>query len=485
MQGIWTTDRVRAAEERLLAVTPEGALMRRAAFGVSVRAVGMLSEHAGRVAGSRVALLVGAGNNGGDALWAGAFLRRRGVGVTAVLLKPDRAHPQGLAALRRAGGRAVPVEDGPRWLTRADLVIDGIVGISASGPLRPQAAELLEQVSAPVLAVDLPSGVDPDTGEVAGPAVRAACTVTFGALKPVHALNPSHCGSVELVDIGLDGELANPDLFRLDTVDLAANWPLPGPEDDKYSQGVAGIAAGSATYPGAAVLATGSAVRATAGMVRYAGPAADAVRAHWPETVATGSITDAGRAQSWAVGPGIGTGREGREVLEHALDQGVPVCADADAITIIARTPAVLDARDPDTPLVLTPHAGEFERLTGARPGADRVAAAREAAARFKAVLLLKGHCTIVAAPDGRVLVNVPRGSWLATAGSGDVLSGLVGALLAAGIEAWLAAGMATYVHSLAGLLAARGVPASASGVLAAIPDALRQVRALAPPGRG
>ncbi|GAB3499848.1 NAD(P)H-hydrate dehydratase [Amycolatopsis cihanbeyliensis] len=485
MQGIWTTDRIRAAEERLLAVTPEGALMRRAAFGASLRAADMLTEHAGRVAGSRVALLVGAGNNGGDALWAGAFLLRRGVGVTAVLLKPERAHPRGLAALRRAGGRVVPVEDAPQWLTRADLVIDGIVGISASGPLRPQAAELLEHVSAPVLAIDLPSGVDPDTGEVAGPAVRAACTVTFGARKPVHALNPGHCGPVELVDIGLGDELADPDLFRLDAGDVAAHWPLPGPEDDKYSQGVVGIAAGSATYPGAAVLATGSAVRATAGMVRYAGPAADAVRAHWPETVATGSITDAGRVQSWAVGPGIGTGREGREVLEHALGQGVPLCADADAITIIARAPAVLDARDPGTPLVLTPHAGEFERLTGTRPGADRVAAAREAAARFNAVLLLKGHCTIVAAPDGRVLVNVPRGSWLATAGSGDVLSGLVGALLAAGIDAWLAAGMATYVHSLAGLLAARGVPTSASAVLAAIPDALRQVRSPAPSNCG
>ena len=152
------------------------------------------------MAGRRVTLLVGAGNNGGDALWAGAFLRRRAVAVTAVLLAPDRAHAAGLAALRRAGGRVLSDALGER----ADLVIDGIVGLSARGPLRPDAAALVEQVSAPMLAVDLPSGVDPDTGAVDGPAVRADVTVTFGARKPVHVLDPGAvCGEVRLVDIGL------------------------------------------------------------------------------------------------------------------------------------------------------------------------------------------------------------------------------------------------------------------------------------------
>ena len=174
------------------------------------------------------------------------------------------------------------------------------------------------------------------------------------------------------------------------------------------------------------------------------------------------------------VGPGIGTGREGRGVLRHVLAAGVPVCADADATTLLAHHPEVMDARDPGTPLVLTPHAGEFARLTGGEPGPDRVAAVRGAARRFDAVVLLKGHCTLVAAPDGRVLVNVARGSWLATAGSGDVLSGLIGALLAAGLDPWFAAGAAAYVHSLAADLAARGVPTSASQILAAVPDALR-----------
>ncbi len=453
--------------------------MQRAAFGVAVQAAEMLAAHTGRVAGSRVVLLVGAGNNGGDALWAGQFLRKRGVAVTAVLLNPGKAHPEGLQALRRAGGRTVGLEDAPGVLDAADLVIDGIVGLSARGPLRADAASLLDHLSAPVLAVDLPSGVDPDKGTVDGPAITAARTVTFGARKPLHVLNPQHCGEVVLIDIGLLPELSDPDLQQLNAVDVGLAWPVPGPADNKYSQGVTGIAAGSATYPGAAVLATGSAVLATSGMVRYAGPAADLVRARWPEAIATGSVTDAGRVQAWVVGPGIGTGQEGREVLRHVLSEGVPVCADADATTLMARYPDVLDARDPGTPLVLTPHAGEFERLTGTAPGADRVAAVKAAARKFDAVVLLKGNTTLVAAPDGRVLANVARGSWLATAGSGDVLSGLVGALLASGLDPWLAAGAAAYVHSLAADLAARGVPVSASGVEAAIPAAIRQVRRL------
>lgn len=187
-------------------------------------------------------------------------------------------------------------------------------------------------------------------------------------------------------------------------------------------------------------------------------------------------MTDAGRVQAWVVGPGIGTGAEGRAVLERVLAAGVPVCADADATTLLAHQPEILDAREPGTPLVLTPHAGEFARLTGAEPGADRVAAVRAAARKFDAVVLLKGHSTLIAAPDGRVLVNVARGSWLATAGSGDVLSGMIGALLSTGVDPWLATGAAAHVHSLAADLSARNVPTSAFGVLQAISPALRRL---------
>ena len=476
MRGVWTTDQVRAGERRMFETVPETTVMRRAAFRVATHAIRLL----GGVFGRRVVLLVGAGNNGGDALWAGAFLRRRGAAVHAVLLKPDRAHPEGLAALRRDGGRVHAVDDKVLDLiSSADLVIDGIVGISGRGPLRPDAAMLVDAITAPVIAVDLPSGVDPDTGVVDGPAVDATVTVTFGGRKPVHALSPN-CGTVEVADIGLGDELGKPDFVLLDPGDVGAVWPVPGPEDDKYTQGVTGVAAGSAVYPGAAVLTAGAAVLGTSGLVRYAGPAAEEVRRRWPEAVVTGSVSDAGRVQSWVVGPGIGTGGAGREVMEFALAAGVPVCVDADGITLLARNDRLWDARDPDTPVVLTPHDREFARIAeplGVSLGADRVDAARRLASRTDAVVLLKGHATIVAAPDGRTLVNRAESSWLATAGSGDVLSGLVGSLLAGGLNPWLAAGCAAWVHERAASLAACGAPVPALAIVEAIPGAIRAAR--------
>jgi hydroxyethylthiazole kinase-like uncharacterized protein yjeF len=481
VRGVWTVGQVRAAEQAVISRVGEAPLMRRAAFGVAVQCAELLRQHSGAVAGRRVALLAGAGNNGGDALWAGAFLRRRGVAVTAVLLAPERAHPAGLAALRRRGGRVMAAAD-PRAaaaVAGAHLVVDGIVGLSASGPLRPAAAALVAAIAAPVVAVDLPSGVEPDTGAVTGPAVTADATVTFGALKPVHVLAPQHCGVLRLVDIGIGGELPAPAAQVLQAADAGSVWPVPGPADDKYTQGVTGVAAGSATYPGAAVLTAGAAALATSGLVRYAGPVADQVRARWPELVATGSVADAGRVQAWVVGPGLGTGSDGRAALRHALSAGVPVCADADAITMLAADPTLWDARDPGVPVVLTPHDREFARLAG-EAGADRVAAARDAAAKLGATVLLKGHATVVADPTGAVLVHPARTAWPATAGSGDVLSGLVGALLAAGLPPLTAAGAAVHVHELAAALAARGAPIPASALLAAVPQAIRTVRAAA-----
>jgi hydroxyethylthiazole kinase-like uncharacterized protein yjeF len=365
-------------------------------------------------------------------------------------------------------------------------VIDGIVGLSARGPLRPAAAALVERVEVPILAVDLPSGVDPDTGAVDGPAVRADVTVTFGARKPVHVLNTAHCGEVRLIDLGLAPELPDPDLITLEADDVGFAWRVPGPSDDKYTQGVTGIAAGSSTYPGAAVLSTGAAVLATSGMVRYAGWAADHVRDRWPEVVATGTVEDAGRVQAWVVGPGLGTGQTGRDVLTAVFSDGVPTCVDADGITLLAATPALWDARDPDAPVVLTPHAREFARIAeplGITLGADRVAAARALAKRLDAVVLLKGNATVVAAPDGRTLVNAATSSWLATAGSGDVLTGLIGALLASGLDPWLAAGCAAWLHVRSAELAAHGAPVPASLIQQAIPAAIRAARNLVADG--
>lgn len=502
MHGLHTADQVRAAEAAMMRTVGDGVLMRRAAAGLAHHVRAFLGATYGR----RVVLLVGAGDNGGDALWAGAELRRRGAHVTAVLLAPDRAHPAGLAALRAARGRvlalhAPPVSDpGPAaagaldtaraLIAVADVVVDGIVGISGRGALRDPAPELVaaaDGAGVPIVACDLPSGVDCDTGATDGPHVRAALTVTFGTRKPVHALAAPLCGPVRLVDFGLGPYLegTEPHAWVLSDGDVGARWPVPGPDDDKYSQGVVGIAAGSATYPGAAVLAAGAAALATSGMVRFAGSAADEVRRHWPEIVATGDITDAGRTQAWAVGPGLGTGGQGLAVLEEALGREVPLCLDADAITLLAQHAHLRD-RIRGEPVVLTPHAGEFARIAG-EVGADRIGAARRAAADLGVTVLLKGNATVVAAPDGRVLVDPAADSWAATAGSGDVLTGMIGALLAAGLDPWWAAGCATLVHARAATAAARGhglppVPAPASAMQAAIPVALRAVRAAAAP---
>lgn len=478
MRCYYTSDEVRAAEAPLMAVLPEGALMRRAAHGLALVVAGELRALTGGVAGRTVTVLVGSGDNGGDALWAGAMLRRRGVAVRAVLLSPDRAHSVGLTALKQAGGRIVDEVGEP------DVVIDGIVGISGKGSLRPAAAALVDTVRAPIFSADLPSGVDPDTGTVDGPAVTASVTVAFGALKPVHVLAAPQCGRVELVDIGLD--LGEPSLEAFDTGDVGALWPVPGQFDDKYSQGVVGIVAGSAGYPGAAVLCAGAAVSATSGMVRYAGSCSGEVLARWPEVVATTDFESAGRVQAWVVGPGIGTDSAAARTVRSVLSADVPVLLDADALTLVAQFPELVRTRT--APTVLTPHAGEFARLAGTEPGPDRVGGVRELARAWNATVLLKGHATVIADPDGRTWVNDAGGSWAATAGAGDVLSGVIGALMSAGLKPAKAAVMGARAHSLAANLAAHGggldltagsgtAPVSASAVSSQLRESVRVLR--------
>ena len=492
MNGAWPVAEVRVAEEALLARLPEGALMLRAAHGLAVYC-GRLVR---RVYGARVVLLVGAGNNGGDALHAGALLARRGAQVTAVLLAPDRAHAGGLAALRAAygqvlpaGGRATSADIGAA-IDRADLVLDGIVGIGGRGGLRPDAAALATAArhsGAVRVAVDVPSGVDADTGDVPGAAFEADVTVTFGCRKPGLLIGPGAvaAGRVELVDIGLAGCLPAPRLQMLQPADLPGLIGWPGPTDDKYTRGVVGVAAGSAGYPGAALLAVGAATRGPAGMVRYVGAAADLVRSRYPEViVADGPPSHAGRVQAWVYGPGSGTDEAAERVLTEVLGTDVPVLIDADGITMLARRPALL--RDRAAPTVLTPHDREFARIAGFEPGTDRLAAVRRAAAGLGCVVLLKGAATLVAAPDGTAYVDRDSVPWLATAGSGDVLSGMIGALLAGAagsgrsmlpLDPALTATVGTYLHGMAGQLAARrGVP-TAADVLAAVPEAYRTMR--------
>ncbi|MGW7043103.1 NAD(P)H-hydrate dehydratase [Streptomyces avermitilis] len=475
MRTAYSVETVRSAERSLMARLPEGALMQRAAAGLAAACAQLL----GRVYGRRIVLLVGSGDNGGDALYAGARLARRGAGVTAVLLAAERAHAGGLAALRRAGGSVTGTGSAEELIRRADLVVDGIVGIGGKGGLRPDAALLAESVErsgAAVVAVDLPSGVDADTGEVPGAAVRADLTVTFGTHKPGLLIDPAreYAGSVRLVDIGL--ELPDgPELEALQHADVARLLPVPGAESDKYRRGVVGIAAGSARYPGAAVLAVAGALRGGAGAVRYVGPAGDAVLARFPETlVSDKGPKQAGRVQAWVVGPGAG---DDASVVAEVLAADVPVLVDADGLRLAGRDAV----RGRTAPTLMTPHAGEAAALLGvSREEVERarLASVRELAGRYGATVLLKGSTTLVAdSGGGAVRVNSTGTSWLATAGSGDVLSGLAGSLLAAGLPALDAGSVAAYLHGLAGRYAADGAPMGAHDLAETIPEAWRDVR--------
>ncbi|MFI6052689.1 NAD(P)H-hydrate dehydratase [Streptomyces violascens] len=472
MRTAYDVDTVRAAEGELMALLPPGTLMQRAAAGLAAACADML----GRVYGARVVLLVGSGDNGGDALFAGARLARRGAGVNAVLLNPDRAHPEGLAALLRAGGR---VADDPfEVLAVADLVLDGITGIGGRGGLRPDAIPLARAArgsNAVVVAVDLPSGVDAGTGEVPGEALRADATVTFGTYKPGLLIDPAreYAGAVRLIPIGLDLPSV-PDAEALQHADVADLLPTPAAESDKYRRGVVGVVAGSARYPGAAVLAVAGALRGGAGAVRYVGPGGDAVVARFPETlVSDGSPAKAGRVQAWVVGPGLGEGAG----VDEVLGSDVPVLVDADGLRGL--DPDAVRARSAAT--LLTPHAGEAAALLGVpreKVEAERLASVRELASRYGATVLLKGSTTLVADAAGPVRVNPTGTPWLATAGSGDVLSGLAGSLLAAGLGARDAGSVAAYLHGLAGRDASRGAPVTAYGVAEAVPGVWRDVAA-------
>ena len=473
MRYVHDADAVRAAEEVLLARVPDGALMARASAGLAAVVAGELD----RVYGARIVLLVGSGNNGGDALFAGALLARRGARVDAVLLT-DHAHPAGLAALFAAGGRAGP---GAEVLDGAELVVDGLLGIGGRGGLRPDAAAVVGRIhSSSVVAVDLPSGVGASTGEVDGTAVHADVTVTFGTTKVGLVVDPGAgcAGRVVEVDIGLRPFLGDAAAELLDAADVAALLPAPTGESDKYQRGVVGVVAGSDRYPGAAVLCSGGALRAGAGMVRYAGPdvPTDLVRRRWPETV-----PGLGRVQAWVGGPGLGTDDDARGRLATVLDAAEPAVVDADGLTLLAQAGRL----DRDAPTVLTPHAGELSRLLDV-PRADieahRLRYARAAAVRYGATVLLKGSTTVVVAPDGRTRVNPTGTPWLATAGSGDVLAGVVGALLGGGLDPLDAASVGAWLHGAAARRVAgdpdgtgrAGVPVIAEDVLGALPAARR-----------
>ncbi len=503
----WPVAAIRAVEDELLARTPPGALMQRAAAGLAAACLRELRRRRGRVTGGRAVLLVGAGNNGGDALWAGARLARRGVAVDAVQLGPT-LHSEGLAGLRAAGGRLTGPEGAERLLGAADLVVDGLVGIGGSPGLREPAAGVVRALDAlrarggpVVVAVDLPSGVDPDTGETPAAHVRADLTVTFGAAKPCLLLPPGDraAGRLEVVDIGLLPGLAGhePAVERLTTAGAARLWPVPAPETDKYRRGVVGVVAGCPSYTGAAVLAVGGALRAGAGMVRYVGPEhpAEQVRLQWPE-----AVVGRGRVQAWVLGSGVDLDDDGGQAgaLRAALAEGLPCVVDAGGLALLGADPSLRSALHAGT--VLTPHAGELARLlTAVRGGTEGegsevgrgevearpLAAARELVAATGATVLVKGATTLVVPPRGPVRSVSRAPAWLATAGAGDVLAGILGTLLAAGLDPADAAALAADVHGRAAARASQGEesagrdgapggPVVAGDVAHAVPGAVR-----------
>lgn len=471
MIGLYTAAQVRAAEATRMREAPAGSLMQQASYGLAQAVLRLLGHTTGGVYGRSVVLLVGPGGNGGDALYAGVVLRSRGVAVEALLVG-NTTYPGALPAYRAAGGTLLEQADAPSVLRAADAVVDGIAGLGSGRGvgLPPDTADALAEYAC-VVAVDVPSGVAVDTGEVAADAVQARCTVTFGCYKIAHFLAPAakRCGDIELIDIGLGPHLPPAAAGVLSVAEVYESWPRQPCDGHKYSTGVVAIAAGSAKYPGAAVLCVGGAVRAKPGMVRYVGEpaAADRVIAAWPECVVEESVSGTGRAQAWVVGPGLGTDERADSVLTEVLAKDVPVVVDADGLTLLKGRIDSLVERDAAT--VLTPHAGEFERIFF--PITDPLSAAQRAADESGCVVLLKGPTTVVAAPGAPALVNPTGTARLATAGTGDVLAGLTGSLLASGIEPRRAAAMAAYAHGEAAARAT-GAP-SASDLPALLRDLL------------
>lgn len=437
---------------------------------------------AARVPAGRLLVLCGPGNNGGDGFVAARRLRDAGRDVVVHLLgDPSRVRGDARLAFDRWGGPTHPA-DLP--LPAAAGIVDALFGAGLDRPVAGLAAKIVAAVNAsgrPVVAVDVPSGMSGDTGEVMGAAVEAAATVTFFRLKPGHLLCPGRelCGEVTLADIGIPvsvlGAIA-PRTWRNGRALWAGAMRAPAADAHKYRRGHAIVASGGMTRTGAARLAAGAALRAGAGLVTLASPpealavnashltAVMLRRVDGPEGFA--AMLSDGRVTAAALGPGLGLGPRERALVEAALAAPVALVLDADAITLWRDAPDALFAAVAGraAPVILTPHEGEFARLfpdlvTGAKSGA-KPERARAAAARAGAVVVLKGADTVIAAPDGRVAINGNAPGWLATAGSGDVLAGIATGLLAQGMPGFEAAAAAVWLHGAAGSEAGPGLTA-------------------------
>jgi len=435
-----------------------------------------LMENAGRAAADAIAVrfkpcavtvLCGPGNNGGDGFVVARLLDEFGFIVRVA----HDAEPKGDAAAMSDQWKGTRVALEPEALDGAKLVVDGLFGAGLSRPLEGAAAQVVEALNdLPVVAIDIPSGISGDTGQpLGGVYVKAALTVTFFRKKPGHLLLPGRalCGETVVADIGIPAEAANTQLRE--NAPALWNFPWPQLEGHKYSRGHCVVVSGPAHATGAARLAARAALRVGAGLVSVASPP-DAVAVNAANLTAImikvfdgaarlGALLSDKRLNTVALGPGLGVGKDTRELVTTVLKSGAGVVLDADAITSFQDEPQTLFSLLDDR-CVLTPHEGEFERLF---PGlldrsASKLEAARAAAAQALAVVVLKGADTVIAAPSGKAVINANAPPFLATAGAGDVLAGLIAGLLAQGMPAFDAACAGTWLHGEAARLFGPGL---------------------------
>ena len=405
----------------------------------------------------RTLVLAGPGNNGGDGYVAARYLEQAGWPVSVAALAPPSPGTAAAAAAARWHGPMAAFNEAE--VARATLVVDALFGAGLTRPLAPEIVEILRAVQAPLVAVDVPSGLDGATGQVLGHAPQAALTISFFRLKPGHLLLPGRalCGETLLADIGLPEAVLEgiaPQCWR----NHPSLWALPSLEVSahKYTRGHLTILAG-ASMPGAARLAASAARRLGAGLVTLHAEnleLAVMLRADAPGQLVSDATLEAlladARRKVWLAGPGLLPHEATRAAIRSLIEAGKTIVADAGALMAAADAPELLRGA-----AVVTPHAGEFARLFGV-PGADRLSATRAAAARLGAVVVLKGPDSIIAAPDGRVIINDNAPPSLATAGTGDILAGAIAALLAQGMAPFEAAAAAVWLH---GAGAASGPP--------------------------
>ena len=417
----------------------------------------------------RVAVLCGPGNNGGDGFVAARHLARRGYRVRLGLLgRPESLNGDAAHMARIWPGVIEPLT--PALLDRADVVVDALFGAGLSRPVDGAAADMLAECGSlkiPVIAVDMPSGVSGDSGAVMGVAAAALATVTFFRLKPGHLLQPgrSLCGEIELADIGIPVSVLTAigsDMVVNDPESWRHLVPVPVADSNKFNRGHLLVVAG-AEFTGAARLVSLAARRAGAGLVTVLAPdaALPVFKSGDAGTMARSiaqveSMLADTRCSAVVIGPGSGAGPDTRARVMAAQAWGKAMVVDADALTALAAGGTVRFENAAQR-IVMTPHEGEFARLWG-EPSGDKIVRTRAAARQSGAVVLLKGADTVIAHPEGRVSISVNGPPWLATAGAGDVLAGVIGALMAQGLDAFDAATMGAWVHGEAARLMGPGL---------------------------